>query len=184
MKKVPASFFNDDTVMVARNMVGKTLVYESSQGLMAGVIKETEAYTQDDPACHAYLGKQTKRNRAMFESPGTLYIYMIYGMYYCLNFVCEEVGKGCAVLIRELIPTHGMDLMKKNRDCSKDNLLNGPSKLVQAFGISPTLNGCSYDRSPLFVCETPVSSSFLSINHYPRIGISKGVDCLWRFRGE
>ena len=184
MKKISASFFDLDTVSVARNMIGKILVHETSEGVIAGVIKETEAYTQDDPASHTYLGKQTKRNLPMFGSPGTLYIYLIYGMYHCLNFVCEEEGFGCAVLIRDVIPTHGIDLMKKNRRCKDQDLANGPAKLVQAFGVSPTLNSCVYDHSPLYLCDSSIDLSFQSVCAYPRIGISKGCDLLWRFCGE
>ncbi len=184
MKKLSSSFFDRNTVVVARDMIGKMLVHESSDGILAGIIKETEAYTQEDPASHSYLGKKTKRNLAMFESPGTLYIYMIYGLHYCFNFVCEKKGVGCAVLIRDVVPLHGIDSMKKNRHVAVNQLANGPAKLVQAFGISAVMNLLPYHKSPIYIAQTNDINYFSSINSYSRIGISKGCDLLWRFRGQ
>ena len=184
MKRIKAEFFLKDTVQIAKNLVGKTLVYEDETMVMAGIIKETEAYTEDDPASHSYLGKKTNRNQSMFLSPGSIYIYRIYGIYFCLNFSCRPKGIGEAVLIRELVPTHGIDRMLQNRQTSFKQLTNGPAKLVQALGISPKLDGCTYHESSLYVAHTATPSPFTCVRSYPRIGISKGCERLWRFRGE
>ena len=159
------------------------MVHETTGRVIVGIINEVEAYTQEDPACHTFGGKQTKRNSPMFGEPGTLYIYFIYGMYFCLNIVTEEKGRGCAVLLRGCVPMLGMDVMRRNRFGKADKYLcNGPAKLVQAFGVSPTLNGCVMADSPLYVSEDKQEPK--TILKLPRVGISKGVDLLWRFVGE
>ncbi len=178
--KLLDSFFLQPSVDVAKQLIGKVLVYDSPQGLLSGHITETEAYTQEDPACHAFMGKVTSRTRVMFQAPGTLYIYFIYGKYYCLNFVTESIGRGCAVLIRGISPLEGIDIMIKNRTVkSIKTLTNGPSKLVEAFGIPADLNGLMYPESPLYIQD--VGYRPRSVKATSRIGISKGNDLLWRF---
>ena len=178
-------FFNRSTVTVAQELLGFELCYKTSEGLVGGIISETEAYTEDDPACHAYGGKQTKRNTPMFLSGGHIYIYFIYGMYHCLNFVTEKEGTGAAVLIRDLQPTIGVKLIKNNRPNIKNNnhLLNGPSKLMLGLNISPHLNGHHLweKRSPITLNHHSLPKN---INEYERIGISKGTDKKWRFKAN
>ncbi|MBI60537.1 3-methyladenine DNA glycosylase [bacterium] len=181
---VSNNFFLRHPTFVASDLIGKILVYKTAEVLLAGIIKETEAYTEDDPASHSYLGKRTKRNQPMFDGPGTIYIYQVYGMHFCLNFSCEKKGVGSAVLIRELVPLFGLDIMKKNRSVVDSELTNGPAKLVQALGVTPSLNAVSYHKSPLFVTESTEKTYFNRISQYSRIGVSKGLNVKWRFRGE
>ena len=101
-----------------------------------------------------------------------------------MNFSCEKKGVGSAVLIRELVPLFGLDIMKKNRSVVDSELTNGPAKLVQALGVTPSLNAVSYHKSPLFVTESTEKTYFNRISQYSRIGVSKGLNVKWRFRGE
>jgi len=186
LKKVPKDFYQQDSVWVAKNLIGKLLVYKSKKGILSGIINETEAYTQDDPACHAYNGKITPRNKVMFKEGGHIYIYFIYGMYHCLNIVTEKKGRGCAVLIRSIIPQEGLDIIKENRGpkVSPHNLANGPGKLMIALGIPKTLNESSLFQvnTPINILETRLKA--VNLNETPRIGISEGKDHPWRFFAE
>lgn len=157
-------FFTQPTLSVAQNLLGKIMVF----GGAAGVITETEAYIgKDDPACHAHRGI-TKRNAIMFGPPGFSYVYFIYGMYYCLNFVTEEEGTPAAVLIRGLMLIEPSPLH-----------LNGPGKLCKHLGITCDHNGIDITESPdFYLKESTFTPSFEAT---PRIGISKGQDKLWRF---
>jgi len=183
--QITPSFFEESTVKIAKNLLGVELIYNGKQGPMGGIITETEAYTQNDPACHAYGGKVTLRNEPMFLEAGHIYIYFIYGMYHCLNFVTEKKGIGAAVLIREIIPTIGLKQIKINRPHIKkqSDWLNGPGKLMLGLGIPTELN-----KTSLFDSETPLKLSKKyspkMIRKLPRIGISKGQEKLWRFRYE
>jgi DNA-3-methyladenine glycosylase len=137
-------------------------------GNAAGLITETEAYLgKDDPACHAARGKTT-RNAVMFGPAGFSYVYFIYGMYYCLNFVTEEEGTPAAVLIRGLMMIEPSPLH-----------LNGPGKLCRHLGITRDHNGIDVVTSDfLYVKDSPFLPDFEAT---PRIGIKKGQEKLWRF---
>jgi DNA-3-methyladenine glycosylase len=172
------------TTDVAHALLGQTLTVNHPYGQVGGIITETEAYTQDDPACHAYGGKKSPRNSAMFLPAGHVYIYFIYGMYHCLNIVTEEEGRGCAVLIRAIMPTIGIPHIQNNRGpgVSYKNLANGPGKLMIALGIDPSWNG-----SHLHAPNCPITLLDTRMD-YPgtvlissRIGITKGKDLLWRY---
>ena len=180
---INSSFFKKPTVEIAKNLLGMELIYMSPKGPIGGIISETEAYTQEDPACHAFGGKKTKRNEPMFLSAGHIYIYFIYGMYHCLNIVTEKDGIGAAVLIRELIPTYGLKQIQDNRPKVKQqrHWLNGPGKLMLGLGIPSDLNKqyILSDSTPLKLIQTMQSVKF---EKFTRIGISKGTDKLWRFR--
>ena len=103
MKKLEREFYNRDTVQVARDLLGKRLVRVWDGTALVCRITETEAYVgRCDKACHAYGYRRTPRTETLFAPPGTAYIYLIYGMYHCLNFVTEPEGEPCAVLIRGL----------------------------------------------------------------------------------
>jgi len=181
-----------DTLTLAQLLLGCELVHESTAGRTVGLIVETEAYLWGDPACHAYR-RQTKRNAAMFGPAGTLYVYLIYGMYYCVNVVSGKVGEGEAVLIRALQPTEGLDLMQQRRylnpktllprprkkALSERDLCNGPGKLVQAMGIRPEHNTVSLVNSAIHITP-PVLSDFEMVTT-TRIGITQGADLPYRF---
>ncbi|MFH1428594.1 MAG: DNA-3-methyladenine glycosylase [Candidatus Margulisiibacteriota bacterium] len=145
MNILPRGFYNRPTITVARELLGKTLVYQvSPDNRFTAKIIETEAYLDDDPASHAFRGK-TPRNAPMFGPPGFTYIYFIYGMYHCLNFVTEKEGKAGAVLIRALEPLEGIEQMQKNRargnkNVDMHNLSNGPGKLCRALGLTKAHN--------------------------------------------
>ncbi|MFX1503664.1 MAG: DNA-3-methyladenine glycosylase, partial [Promethearchaeota archaeon] len=109
-------FFIKDTEVVAKELLGKYLIRKTRGGKMIGKIIEVEAYLgPNDKACHSYNNKKTSRTKTMYMKPGTLYVYMIYGLYYCLNVITEPKEIPCAVLIRQLFPVSGIELMIENR---------------------------------------------------------------------
>lgn len=177
-------FYARDTVMVARELLGKFLVHYLPEGTAIGRIVETEAYLQNDPACHAARGL-TKRNRVMFGPPGHAYIYFIYGMHYCFNVVTREEGVGEAVLIRALEPIS----LPKDRQFSRtsnlklrtSSLCRGPARLVQAMGITKACNGFDLtNKGPLVIwaAENVPSEKIVTTN---RIGIKAGQELPLRF---
>ena len=181
-KRLPKTFFNATTLLLAKKLLGCTLVRETPQGIMAGVITETEAYTESDEASHSFGGRKTKRNRVMFMSSGHLYVYFIYGVYHCLNIVSEREGKGCAVLIRSIVPKEGVELLRGNRVGRKENdLTNGPGKLCRALDITLEHNGTDVtnNESPIYLINRKTIP--FAVKSTPRIGISKAKGKLWRF---
>jgi DNA-3-methyladenine glycosylase len=151
-------------------------------GSTAGRIVETEAYLgEDDRAAHAWRGL-TDRTRVLFGPPGHAYVYFIYGMYECLNFVAEEPGKAGCVLIRALEPLAGIALMRRRRAHAKrlEDLASGPGKLTLALGITRRLNGADLTRGPLEVREQR-NGGPLEILVTPRIGITHCADWPLRF---
>lgn len=186
-------YLQHDTLTLAQLLLGCELFHTSPIGRSAGIIVETEAYLWGDPACHAFR-KQTKRNTAMFGPAGTLYVYLIYGMYYCVNVVGGPVGQGEAVLIRALQPTEGLDLMQQRRllhpktllpqtrkmkNLTEKDLCNGPGKLAQAMGIRPEHNTASLTDSSLGI-TVPILSEFEMVTT-TRIGITQGAELPYRF---
>jgi DNA-3-methyladenine glycosylase len=140
-KQLKREFFLKDTKTVARELLGNYIVRESSIGNMIGMIIEVEAYLgPNDKASHSYKYKKTERTKIMYMKPGTFYIYLIYGLYYCLNVITEPEGQPCAVLIRQVFPIKGIDLMIKNRNVkigkNFKNLTDGPGKLCIALDIT------------------------------------------------
>ena len=136
MKLLSKSFFKKDTVAVAKALLGKFLVRETSKGRIVAKIVETEAYLFDDPASHSFCG-ETSRNAPMFGVPGKSYVYFTYGMYNCLNVTTNKKGVGEAVLVRALESVEGIGIMKGNRgDVEEKNLCNGPGKLAIALGVT------------------------------------------------
>jgi DNA-3-methyladenine glycosylase len=175
----PRSFYERETVGVARDLLGACLVHVTSEGVTAGRIVETEAYLQGDPACHASRG-MTARNRVMFGSPGHAYVYFIYGMYYCFNAVSAAEGVGEAVLIRALEPLEGIDLMRRRRGRERlFELCGGPARLVQAMGIEKHQNGTDLTCGPLAICSGgPVPEQIVRTT---RVGIKEGAELPLRF---
>lgn len=175
------NLFELDTLSVAKNLLGHTLFHESPEGTTAGIIVETEAYLQGDPACHAYRRKSV-RNAPMFGEAGTIYVYQIYGMHFCVNISTNKKDIGEAVLIRALEPTDGIELMqaRRNTDITR-NLCSGPGKLVQALGIHKLMNNWHILDSDLKITTPIVQISDDKIITTTRIGITKGADLPYRF---
>jgi DNA-3-methyladenine glycosylase len=169
-----------DCLTAAKRLLGCTLHHDTPDGTVSGIIVETEAYHQTDPASHTFRGR-TARNAPMFEAAGTIYIYKIYGMHHCLNVVAGREGIGEGVLIRALEPVDGLDIMRRNRGIERDeDLTNGPGKLVQALGIDPGLSGRRYGEGPLsLTAGLPLHEDDIVVSR--RIGISRGIEELARF---
>lgn len=174
-------FIGKSVLILARDLLGKVFVYQSEQGVLSGIISETEAYSEDEPACHAYQGRQTARNRIMFSAAGHLYVYFTYGMYYCVNIVADPKGKAEAVLLRALIPWQGKHIMLINRQGRSKQLANGPAKLAMALGLDKRHNGLNLlaPDSPVFLEDHGFTAT--DIEQTPRIGISKATELPWRF---
>ena len=166
--------FSANPTAVARQLIGATLLIDG----VGGVIVEVEAYDGLDPASHSFSGT-TARNAVMFGPPGRAYVYLSYGIHWCLNFVCREPGHGAGVLIRALEPTHGIEVMTRRRAQTDPRLLcSGPGRLGQALGVTRELNGHRLDRAPFKLAPATVETRVIC---GPRIGISKAIDHPWRF---
>ena len=171
-------FYSHPAIDVARACLGKILLH----GKTAGRIVEVEAYLGvNDMAAHSYRGI-TPRTKVMFGPPGHAYIYFIYGMHECLNFVCEPEGQAGCVLIRAIEPLTGIDTMFKRRAKAKrvQDLASGPGKLTQALAITRKLNGSSLVEGPMTVRRLLDEPAF-KIDVTPRIGITKCADWPLRF---
>ena len=169
--KIAAQFFARPSLAVARELIGVKLHIDGA----GGIIVETEAYSRDDPASHSFSGK-TNRNRVMFEAPARAYVYLSYGIHWCLNFTCADAG---AVLIRALEPKQGIEQMAERRGMSDPRqLCSGPGKLGQALGVDAAFNGLSLLAPPFDIRPAPPDVQVASGR---RIGITKAVDHPWRF---
>lgn len=164
MERLNRAFFERPTLTVAADLIGKSMFFKGR----GAIITETEAYVgEDDPACHAARG-MTPRNEVMYGPAGVSYVYFIYGMYHCLNFVTETEGFPAAVLIRGI----------RIRDIP-DQKLNGPGKLCRFLGITREHNKIDLTQAEdFFVADIGLRLSFRTT---PRIGISAGTDKPWRF---
>ncbi len=183
-KTLPRDFYLQDTRVVARELLGKVLYFDSPQGPMAGVISETEAYLGvKDKACHSYNGRKTERVKPMYLVGGHSYVYRIYGMYWCLNVVTRGTDDPQAVLIRGVKPLIGEETMRQNRNHFR--LSDGPGKLCQAFGLSREQNAWDFTKSKLRICEAVGAHKF-KVLKTPRIGIDyaeEWVDKKLRYLG-
>jgi DNA-3-methyladenine glycosylase len=174
---VRPSFYERPVVEVARDLIGCVLAHEGC----AGVIVETEAYHESEPACHAYVGL-TARTSVLFGPPGRAYVYRSYGIHACLNAVCEPAGVGAAVLIRALEPVEGVGLMQARRGVERlEALCSGPGKLTQALGVELDANGGDLLRGPVIISARPAAWRDVPIASDRRIGITKAVELPWRF---
>lgn len=180
---LPRSFYEGDSREVARNLLGQVLVRESEEGIAAGIIVETEAYLgKRDDAAHSYKGA-TERVRVLFGEKGAAYIYLIYGVYHCLNIASGPAGEPECVLIRALEPVEGLELMARRRGTEKvRDLCRGPGRLCQALAIGRSLYGADVTKpGPLYIREGRRPEKILST---PRIGIDYAFhtkDEPWRY---
>ncbi len=165
------SFYSRSTVRVAKDLLGCSLNRRLPSGLvLSAEINEVEAYTANDPACHAFRGK-TKRTEVLFGPPGRAYVYFIYGMYYCLNVVTEPEGIPGAILIRGL---HGKSINGAS--------LNGPGKICKHWQIDKSLNGINLmDPNSDIWITARITGHKPKILISKRIGISQAQNKLWRF---
>ena len=198
-RPLPRSFYERDSVIVARALLGAVLECETPEGRASGRIVETEAYLGPaDPASHAVAGL-TARTQHLFGRPGSAYVYFIYGMHWCVNAVAGQRGAGTAVLIRALEPVDGIALMRARRwqrgqgrrkgvvaaeaggVARRDrDLANGPGKLCAALGIDARLNGVTLLRPPLTIrAGHDIPDALVGVS--PRIGITRAADLPGRF---
>jgi DNA-3-methyladenine glycosylase len=178
---VKRAFYNRPVLDVARELIGCVV----SHGGSSGVIVETEAYHDSEPASHAFVGL-TARNRVLFGRPGVAYIYRSYGIHALLNAVAEPEGIGAGVLIRALEPVAGIEAMRTRRGLSLGlrELCSGPGKLTEALGIDLSLNGVdlvSGAAGPITVSSRPRAWRDPQIVVGRRVGITKAADLPWRF---
>ena len=191
LSPLPPSFYSrHDALHLAPLLLGK-IIYIPKQGIKAR-ITEVEAYMgRDDKACHAAGGRRTTRTEVMFAEGGVYYVYLIYGMYHCLNVVSGEKDSGEAVLIRAVEILEGVDeaaLLRYGKCFSsltpsqKKNLSNGPGKLCKALGIDRHLNGTACHTGKIIICDAPQVESSL-IKTSPRIGVDyAGSDAMLPYR--
>ncbi|MBS0185916.1 MAG: DNA-3-methyladenine glycosylase [Proteobacteria bacterium] len=166
LKRLQRDFFEKHTVEVAQNLLGKTMVFQNFKG----IILETEAYRgDDDPASHAHRGP-TPRTQVMFGNGGISYVYFIYGMYHCLNFVSEKEGTPGAVLIR------GLKLIEPEAQ-----LLDGPGKICRHLSLTKKHHNIDLVHSESFYLLDSSENKKPSFKSTPRIGIQKGKEKIWRF---
>ena len=174
---IPASFYERPVVEVAQDLIGCVVSHDG----VSGVIVETEAYHDSEPACHAFVGL-TPRTSTLFGPPGVAYVYRSYGIHALLNAVAEQEGIGAAVLIRALQPLAGIGRMRERRGLEQlERLCSGPGKLTQALGIELRHNGSSLTQGPLLIHPPPARWREVEVTVSRRIGITKAVELPWRF---
>jgi DNA-3-methyladenine glycosylase len=170
-------FYRRAVLQVARDLLGCVV----QCGETAGVIVETEAYHDSEPACHAFVGL-TPRTRTLFGAPGRAYVYRSYGIHALLNAVCEPEGVGAAVLIRALEPLGGIELMRERRGVGELRALcSGPGKLTQALGVELEHNGADLLDGPVRILPRPAAWRDPPVVVGTRIGISRAAELPWRF---
>lgn len=199
MARLSRQFYDQDTLEAARALLGKYLVRRLDGELLAGRITETEAYIgRVDKACHAYNYRRTARTETLFAPPGHAYIYLIYGMYHCLNFVTEPEGEPAAVLLRAIQPAAGLEGMVRRRygdkpltPYRKKHLTDGPGKVCQALALTRAENRLDLTGDTLFICDSLEDADLPAVEvpreHMrsgPRIGVDyaeEAKDFPWRF---
>jgi DNA-3-methyladenine glycosylase len=168
------SFFARSVHKVAPDLIGATFLVNG----VGGIIVEVEAYDQTDPAAHSFRGP-TPQNAVMFGPPGYTYIYLSYGLNWCVNFVCQAAGSAAGVLLRAIEPTHGLAAMRRRRGVTDAKALcSGPGKLCEALAITKALSELPIDRSPIAL---HARSGGAETATGVRIGLTKAVDLPWRY---
>ena len=168
------SFFMRNAEIVAEELLGHFLVRQTGDRKIVTKIVETEAYCGvSDKGCHTFGGRRTERTEAMFLPGGHAYIYMIYGMNFCLNVVVAKKDDPQAVLIRAVEPVEGIEFIKENRKgiVKETELTNGPGKLAKALLIDKSLNGCDLTRGKELFLEKNLHLPDFTIVSTPRINI-------------
>ena len=201
MARLSRAFYTGDTVDIARQLLGKIVVRRLESGeLLAGRITETEAYVgRCDKACHAYNYRRTERTSTMFGPAGHAYIYLIYGMHHCLNFVTEPEGEPSAVLLRGIQPVAGIDTIRRLRfgdalmtAYRQAHFMDGPGKICQGLALTRAENGLDLTGDTLFLCDAPEDAGLppspallpQKVQRGKRIGVDyaeEAKDFLWRF---
>ena len=177
VRRLAHEFYARGVVEVARELIGCVIEH----GQTSGVIVETEAYHDSEPASHAFIGL-TPRTATLFGPPGRAYVYRSYGIHALLNAVSEDVGVGAAVLIRALEPVDGISVMRARRGVERvEDLCSGPGKLTQALGVELACNGADLACGPLVIGPRPRAWREVPILSGTRIGITKAVELPWRF---
>lgn len=189
--KLPREFYLQDTLAVARHLLGKLLVHDAQEGRTIGRIVETEAYQgPGDKAAHSYNNLCSKRTEIMYGPGGHAYVFQVYGMHHCFNVVTRPAGSPQVVLIRALEPMDGLGLMARRRGLKEltpsieRNLANGPGKLCQAMGINRELNGEDLCADRLYLADDGAAIAETDVCQTPRINIDyagEAKDYLWRF---
>ena len=183
-------FYQQPAEQVAYELLGKTLVYHNASQIMSGMIVEVEAYLGlEDPACHSFGGKKTPRSLNLYQDAGYTYVYLIYGMYHCMNIITGDTQTPEAVLIRAIEPQKGIFLMRKHRKIFQTQptslIAGGPGRLCQAFGFNLTHNQWNLQNtSPpaIYVLNAPPLKSF-QICQTTRVGIQGSGDAaFWPLR--
>jgi DNA-3-methyladenine glycosylase len=166
-------------VIVARGLLGHLLVHRTSSGVLIGRIVEAEAYRgADDSASHAH--RRTARSEIMFGRPGIAYVYLSYGVHWCLNVVTEDDGTPGAVLLRALEPIVGIDLMRRPAESNRiRRLAAGPGRLTQAMAVTSRHNGADLTAPPLYIARG--GRGRRAVVAGPRIGVSSATSRAWRF---
>jgi DNA-3-methyladenine glycosylase len=173
-KPLKRAFFARSVHEVAPDLIGATLLVDG----VGGIIVEVEAYHHTEPAAHSFRGP-TPRNRVMFGPPGFAYVYLSYGIHWCVNFVCEPPGSASAVLIRALQPTQGIPAMRRRRGLHDERLLcSGPGRLTEALSITIKHSELPLDMPP-FALHARIGN--VEVVAGVRIGITKAVELPWRY---
>ncbi|MGN6182349.1 MAG: DNA-3-methyladenine glycosylase [Thermoanaerobaculia bacterium] len=187
MRKLPRSFYLQDTVSVARALLGCVLYRRLDDGpLLAARIVETEAYLgANDMASHARRGLRSERNASMYLEGGHAYVYFTYGMHWCMNVVTQERDLAEAVLLRAAEPVRGIEAMRELRPKAKKDheLMNGPGKICMAMSIDRKLDGESLRGDTLWLATRDIEVNDEDIAVSPRIGIDNSGDAAaWPLR--
>lgn len=186
-KRLPREFFMTDGLTLGKELLGKIMVHHTPLGTLRAIITETESYMgETDKGSHTYGGKRTSRTEPMYHIGGTSYVYLIYGMYCCMNIAAREEGVPQAVLIRGARPAdeESERLMLTLRNGQKKHLADGPGKLCLAMGISREQNDVDMVTSPDFYVTEGIAVAPGDIKCGKRINIDyaeEAADYLWRF---
>lgn len=187
--KLQATFYqSNNVVLLAKQLLGKSLFTKINGKLTGGIITETEAYEGiADRASHAYGGRRTKRTEVMFQKGGVSYVYLCYGIHYLFNVVTGEEGIPHAVLVRGIYPVVGIDEILRRRKKAKliKNVADGPGKLTKALGISLKHNGARLDGDEIWIEKEGLKIIETDIQISKRIGVDyagEDANLAYRFR--